>query len=177
MDDAVKLPRSSARNAQGYIKLLNRINDKLHYGFSFEGTLFPPGRMVSAAELRPAVDYPEIPILLECAGTQNPRDGRPSTRHWPTLYILWRWDASKDGWREVARSVSESWDWAADLQPIAKRLLLESKGDVQIFSGADQVARRVGELLSQELYGLSPIDRGRALGILHDQLCSAFASL
>lgn len=176
MDD-IRLPRSSARNAGGYIKLLSGINEKLPYGFSFEGSLFAPGKIVTGEDLRPGSQYPEIPLLLECAGVQNPRDGRPSSRHWPTLYILWRFDPAKQEWREVARAQSESWDWAADLQPIAKRLLLEGRGGVEVFRGADQVAHRIGHAIETELMSLSPIDRSRALGILHDQLCSRFAIL
>ncbi|HLG97102.1 MAG TPA: hypothetical protein VKX49_12385 [Bryobacteraceae bacterium] len=161
----------------GYLKLLNRINEKVPYGFSFEGTLLRPGKTVSFEELRPTNEYPEVPIILECAGTQNPQDGRPSTRHWPTLYILWQLDPRKLEWKEIARAQSESWDWAADLRPIAKRLLQEARGGIEVFRGADQVARRISDLLEKELLTLAPPDRGRALGILHDQFCSQFARL
>lgn len=173
----IRLPLSSRRNKLGYIKVLSRINEKAPYGFSFDGILFAPGKTVDLSELRPTRDYPEVPILLECAGTQNPLDGRPSTRHWPTLYILWKLDPLKHQWIEVARAQSESWDWAADLRPIAKRLLDEARGGIEVFRGADQVAQRISDLLEKELLALAPLERGRALGILHDQVCSQFARL
>jgi hypothetical protein len=179
MSDTVRLPRSSSRNAyMVFAKLLTKVDSKAHTGFGFEGTLLRPGTTIPLAELWPDPSYPKIPTLLECAGTINPKDGSPGKRYWPTLYILWQYDLKREQWREIARASSCSWDWAVDLRPIAVRLLEEARGTVvEVYSGLPQVVDRIDQALEMELGRLSPLDRGRVVGALHDHLCARLGRL
>ncbi len=174
MSDSIRLPRSSTRMV--FAKLLTFVDPKAHTGFGFEGTILKPGSLIPKEALWPTAQHPPIPILLECAGTVNPKNGLPAKHNWPTLYILWRFDLKNELWVEIARASSQSWDWAVDLRPIAVRLLEEARGAaVAIYSGLPQVIERIDRSLDLELGRLSPLDRTRAVGALHDHLCARLA--
>ena len=176
MSDLVRIPRSGRRSAAGYAKLLLRVNRAVAHGMSFEGLLLKPGKFIPRRSLWPGSEYPRTPILLECAGTIDPGDGRPSTRHWPTLYILWRFDTRKEDWIECARTASESWDWAVDLRETAERLLREDN-HVPTLVSAERAALKIETLIEAELQHLAPGDRAPAIGMVHETLCRKIAHL
>ena len=168
----IALPRSSPRNKPGiFLKLLTAVEPHAGTGFGFSGLIRQPG---AAIELELA---PKYPIVLECAGTQNPRDGVKSTRHWPTLYLLWRFDPRSEAYQEIARALSDNWDWAVELRPIAIRLLEEAQGRaVEVYQGLDLVFSRIESLVAREIATVAPRDRNRAVNFFHDLLCAKLAA-
>jgi hypothetical protein len=116
--------------------------------------------------------YPATPILLECAGTVNPRDSRPSTRHWETLYILWQFRADSNSWAEIARALSPDWGWAIDLVPIAQRLLKGAPGSVRAIQPPAETAKRLRGMIADEFDKLSAEDRQVLAPMLYNEVCS-----
>lgn len=167
----VRIPCSSRRNnSNTYGKLLTRVDPQAINGFGFEGSIIRPGKEVQWSALWPTPAHPKIPILLECAGAQKAGWGH---RKEPDVYILWRFDPVRKEWGELGRSSSLTGAWAYDLRAPAVRALEESLGTaVEIFGGFDKVVERLDHLLTYELGKLPLEERGRAVGILHDQFCS-----
>ena len=175
MDDPVHIPCSSRRRSQRvYAKLLIKVDPDAENGFGFEGTLLRPGKTIEWAALWPTPEHPRIPVLLECASTENPERGH--NRHQcEDLYILWKFDLGRGMWIELARTASASWTWALDLRPIAVRALDDSAGLEVV--GFDQVVSRIDQMLDLELRKLPRQDRARAVAVLHDQFCSRMVHL
>jgi hypothetical protein len=174
-EELVLIPCSSKRNSSlAFAKLLSRVSPDAENGFGFEGTLLRPGHRVPWTELWPTPDHPKIPILLECAGAASGKAASGWRRHGQEdLYILWRFDPVDKKWRELGRSVSDSWTWAIDLRPLAIRAIEESKGTaVEVFADFMLVIQRLQRLLDLELDKLPHKERGRAIAVLHDELCS-----
>lgn len=170
----MRIPCSSKRNSSiAFAKLLTRVSADAENGFGFEGTLLRPGKLLPWSALWPTPEHPKIPIVLECAGAI----GKPE-RGWrrqaqDDLYILWRFDPVDKKWRELGRSMSDSWTWAMDLRPLAIRAIEESKGTaVEVFVDFMLVIQRLHVLLDTELAKLPSRERGRAIAVLHDELCS-----
>jgi len=172
-DDARRLP-SSGRGRHAYLKLLSRVDPDAQNGFGFEGSLLRPGAWASAAELRPSADYPPIPVLLEY--TSGAVRGVAGHRRADSLYVLWRWEPGR--WRELGRASSLAWEWALDLRPLAIRALAEARGDLPIVVMAPDfaaIAIEISGFLDEHLRILSPGDRIRLLGVLHDQFAARLA--
>jgi hypothetical protein len=177
-EDVVRIPCSARRNSKKvYAKLLTRVDRAAQNGFGFEGTLLRPGKIVPRAALWPTTGHPRIPVLLECAGNDDPERGH-RRHHQTDLYVLWRFDSVRTEWKELARSASESWTWALDLRELAARALEESNSPaIEVFVSYDVLAQRLDAMLTRELQRLSVLDRRRAIAILHDQFCSHIARL
>lgn len=170
--EMVRIPCASSRASQRiFAKLLTRVDPDAQNGFGFEGTLLRPGSLVPWEKLWPTPAHPQIPIMLECAGTENPQSGHRRQRQADT-YVLWRFDVKAKTWSELARSASESWTWAMDLREIAIRALDESSGKhVEVYSGLGDVLARLRQILDREILSLPPPDRARAIAVLHDEFC------
>ncbi len=115
------------------------------------------------AELRPTVDYPEIPLLLECAGIAKPGRGHNKSEY---LYILWQFRG--DGWIELGRARSSTWDWAVDLAPLAWRAI-EDQLDAPDLAA---IGRRIHDYLESELERVEAGDRNRVAGLIHDEFAA-----
>jgi hypothetical protein len=166
----IRLPRSSPRGCRDcFVKLLSSVDPDATHAFGFEGRYFRAGSLVSLAALRPGPEYPETPVVLEYATLPAPGRHRRDS-----VYILWRWDAAAGEWRELARSICESWQWASDLRPVAVRALKEARSAavLQIVPDVRVVAARIAEVLERELRGLEPHDRFRVVSLLHDRLAA-----
>lgn len=170
----IRLPCSAATRADRYrsfAKLLSHVDDDAATGFGFQGRMLRPGAIVTPAELHPGSEYPATPVLLEYAargvGTGTGHNRRAS------VYVLWRYHSNE--WVEIGRAVSESWTWALDLGPIARRALAESRSvSVVVVVDVRQIAVRIANLLDAELRALNAGDRQRILAILHDQFACRF---
>ncbi len=169
---SVRIPRSSSRNVKGtFAKLLVRVQADASTGFGWEGTPVRPGSLIEWSELWPTPQHPRVPVLLECAGSVDPRDGAANKRSWPCLFVLWKFDLDQKDWIELARSASLTWTWAIDLRPIAMRAIEESQGAaVEVYGDFAVVVNRLHHLIDFELGKLPLLERARAVGALHDAL-------
>jgi hypothetical protein len=120
---------------------------------------------VAPAELRPTVEYPETPVLLECAGIAKTGRGHNRSEY---LYIVWRFDAHSDEWRELGRAQSAACEWAADLAPIARRAIDEQIGAPDL----TEVERRISVYLNSELGRVAERDRMQVLAVIHDAIAT-----
>ena len=153
----VKLPRTlrlpmtaSRRGAITYIKLLKTVNpDRSFGGYAFEGDLLQPGQAIDEQDLQPSPDYPETPLLLECAGGDGSGSGHRRSQQ---IYILWRYEGGAGNWEEVARTASANRDWTYDLGPIARREIYAKP----VLVDSEAAAERVIEALQAEL---DPLER------------------
>jgi hypothetical protein len=176
----IHLPRSSGRNTQpAYCKLLKRIRrSNIPSPLDFEGTLFRPGQYVEASALHPDPEYPEIPIVLEAAGTVGVSRGHNRA---PAVYILWRFDPGKSdtGWTEIGRAHSQSWEWAVDLAPLAERAIAEARSTalVQVLPSLPVIVKRIAKVMDEELAVLEAADRPKFLAGLYDQLATRMVAL
>jgi hypothetical protein len=159
-EGAIRLPRSGARHAVAWLKLLTAVDPRKPGGFAFEGRVLKPGGEIAIAGL------PAPAVLLECAGTQG--------RSRECLYILWRYGAG--AWREAARAASAGAEWAQDLAPIAERLLVPTK-PMGVALSAAAVAERALEVLERGMRGLSKEEQAEVLGIVHDRLAATCAGI
>jgi hypothetical protein len=160
-EGTIRLPRSGARHAVAWLKLLEHVDPRKPGGFAFEGRILKPGGELAIAGL------PTPAVLLECAGTQ----AGPGRRR-ECLYIVWRYHSSE--WCEVARAQSVDAEWARDLAPIAARLLTSRK-PMGVALSAAAVADRALEVLERGMRELSKEEQAEALGIVHDRLVGKIA--
>lgn len=168
----VRLPCSSARTCrEKFLKLLSDVDPEAEHGFGFEGKFYRPGATLTDAELRPSPDYPLTPVVLEFF--RGPAYGIPGNRRSDYIYILWRYEDASNAWRELGRAVSFSWEWAAELRPIAVRALREARhGQSEIMPDLSAIAGRIALVLDRELKSLDPPHRHKILGVLHDQFAA-----
>jgi hypothetical protein len=168
----VRLPCTSARTCrEKYVKLLSYVDPEAEHGFGFEGKFYRAGSVLTDAELRPTLDYPETPIALEYL--RGPAYGIPGRRRSDSVYILWRYEDDTNTWRELGRAVSSAWEWAADLRPIAVRALKEARaGNLEVMPDLPAIAGRIAVFLDHELKRLEPPHRMKVLGVLHDQFAA-----
>jgi len=170
----IRVPRSSARREQCFAKLLRYVDPRAECGFGFEGKILRPGQLVSEEELYEP-GYPPVPILLEYS--QGDVSGVRGARRREPLYVLWRYDRVPGEWQEIARAASVSWEWAADLRPIAIRALREARGSVEVLPSLPLIARRISMFLETELTTLEDSDRLKILAVLHDQFACRIAAI
>jgi hypothetical protein len=159
---SVKLPFSGGRQRVGFVKLLRRVPATATSGFDFDGTLFRAGRLVSIAELQPQ-GYPEVPVILECAGIIRPGRGHQRSEY---QYLVWQWDPRRGDWFELARCASNSSDWAAHLAKAAHDAIEGSLPRLDL----DSIAVEIRRFLDAELERVAADDRVRLLGVIHDEL-------
>ena len=104
---------------------------------------------------------------------RGPAYGIPGHRRCDSIYILWRYDAATNGWRELGRAVSHSWDWAVVMRPLAVRALREARGgQLEIVPDLPAIAGRIALLLDSELKRLEAPHRNKVLSVLHDQFAA-----
>jgi len=157
------MPNSSEhRGRLGYLKLICAVLPAADSGFAFAGAFFRPGALLDESELWPNNRYPPVPLLIECAGL--PKHEWESKRRAEDVYILWRYEQSE--WVEIARSRGRHGSWAADLAPIAARILNSGKLPADL----SLVVLRVCKTLDVELDYLDDAERLSLLGKLHDAL-------
>lgn len=171
-DRLIRIPKSGPRNgAPSFAKLLKRVNSQLDSGFSFQGTIFRPGRLIAEGELRKP-EYPNPPLLLECAGIFGGRGHKRGE----ALYILWQLDQTN--WTEIARARSQAWEWSLEIGPIAQRILANtSPGVIQVLSSVLTIETRIRSALEREIEQLDITERRHVLCLLHDHIASRCALL
>lgn len=158
-----------------YAKLLYAIRrDHVWGGWSFEGVLHKPGAEIPERELRPSPEYPETPVLLECAG-QPPR--KWGERRSETVYVVWQYLRQAGGdrrWDEIARASTVGPEWALDLEPAIRRALARP-ALVRTPADVAQCAARVLAALERELEPLEHNQRAMLLGYVYDEFASRAA--
>jgi hypothetical protein len=160
------IPRTASRRTERtYALLILRPAPRLRI---FEGTFLKTGSMVEETALRPSPHYPEIPLVLEFAGTDGSGRGHNRSRD---IHVLWRYVAGE--WEEIARTLSEGSEWFDHLAPIVRRELVRPA--VDHVAEARAAAGRLAALIDGELSGLAEEGRERALAFLYDQVASRFA--
>lgn len=85
--------------------------------------------------------------MLEGAGT----DGS-GKRNSPYLYLLWRYDRRRQEWKEMARVWAQSWEWAIELGPLARRALQPVRAVVEV----ESVAQGLLAMIDAQLDGMEP---------------------
>jgi hypothetical protein len=137
----------------------------------FDGAWLRTGSTVQESELRPSPDYPDIPLLIEFAGSD--RTGRGHARS-QDIHILWRYDPRRRAWTEIIRTLSEGGEWTADIACAVRRELARpAAGGVE---NARRTAQKVIEVLDTELGVLDTDARTRALSFLYDQFAARLCS-
>lgn len=168
----VLIPRTSqSRGALGYAKLLCRVRPRRTFD-AFEGTLLRPGARIDEADLRPAPDYPAIPILLEYAGHDSSGRGH---RRSNDIYVLWRYDAAACGWLELIRCTCQGADWIEQLKPIALREIARSSEPVDARHAADVCGRVLG-VLDQALERLDRDERHLVMSFVYQAFSARSAA-
>lgn len=117
-------------------------------------------------ELWPGPEWPEMPVLLECAGEDGSGWGHQRS---PSTYILWVWESGE--WREVARAASVGREWTWDLEQAARRALGQGKRRPPEIDPA-AVRERVARVLEAELEGLDQAGQAEVLSAVHDELAA-----
>lgn len=165
----IRIPRSSTRRIdETYAKLLRSVNEPATTGFDFDGLILRPGQQLEEAELWPSEDWPEIPVLLECAGIAEPGWGHRRSSY---CYILWQYSRETQEWREIARTTAVSTEWCRVLGPIARRLVV---GEVLPRPRQEivQLAERLVGAIEVALRRLTETDRAALLCHVHELLAA-----
>lgn len=172
----VAIPRTCPRRQDlTYARLLLRVYPLRTMANAFEGVLLKPGAMVDESALWPSPEYPEIPILLEYAGSD--RTGRGHNRS-NDVYLLWRYDRARGAWVEIARSVSRGAEWIERIKAVA---LLELglpvlPADPADTASAAGITDRVLGLLDRELERLCPQDRHLVMNFVYQEFSARAAA-
>lgn len=172
----VRIPRTAARRSERTYALLVLRKPRSKALRVFKGRLFQTGAYVEESALWPTPHYPRAPLLIEYAGrTGRDAGGRPARGHNRArdLYILWRFDAARREWDELARTSSEGPEWYEYFAPIVQQEIIPP--DVDHVAEARAATGRLAALIDGELDELADEGRGRALGFLYDQIGSRLA--
>jgi len=132
----------------------------------FEGKFFRTGSRVELADLHPTDEYPLVPLLIEYAG--NDRTGRGHRRS-NDIHVLWRFDAARSDWDEIARVLSQGPEWVSHLAPIARREMETGQPVIAFVEVAGAVTARVLAVLDSELGNLEAEAAMRVMSFLYDQ--------
>jgi hypothetical protein len=154
-----------------FAKLLRSVDPGATCGFGFEGVILKPGSVVTRAQLRPTLEFPAAPVLLEMA--RVPEDAPAAQRHYEDLVVLWRWE--REAWCELGRARSKSWEWAIEVRAIAVRAIEEQRVQVRVAVSPEETQRRIVAAIEREL--AMTTERARVLAIVHDQLASRMAGV
>jgi hypothetical protein len=158
-----RIPRTCVdKRQQTYVQLIHRL--KSHSAIPFEGRLLKTGSQIEEADLRPAPDWPEIPVLIEYAG--NDRSGRGHNRS-NDLHVLWRYDWAGHEWIEIARVTSQGPEWLCHLMPIIRSEL--NARPPNCVEAAQAATGRVMALMDAELDLLELEGRDRMVSFLYDR--------
>lgn len=179
MRETIRLPKTSGRKAPlVWAKLLSAVRPNADNGFGFEGSVVRPGDTIAWDRLWPTPAHPPVPVLLEYAGCAAKTANGWRRHNLPDLYVLWRFDLARGIFVEVARAEGVAWSWAMDLRPIALRVMREAHGvaEITVYADFERTVARVDRFLGFALARLPERERGRALGILHDQLVGRIAA-
>jgi hypothetical protein len=164
---SVRIPRTAvSRRERTYAQLIQRV----HYTSQwkpFDGPLLRCGSVIDEAELWPAQDFPDVPLLLEYAG--NDRSGRGHNRS-NSIYILWRYDRDRNAFVEVMRCVSKNAGWIDQVRAVA---IIELKvGFERDPEMASKVSARIIIVLDRELDLLDQEDRGLVMIFVYEQFAA-----
>jgi hypothetical protein len=163
----IPIPRSGGRREATYAQLILRIRRS---GL-IDGRFFRAGARVEETELWPAPGYPEVPLLLEFAGSD--RAGRGHTRS-ADIHLLWRYDRARREFDEVARVRSHGAEWFHHLEPIVRRHMI--RPPVNHAEEARGASARVLAALEGELDRLEDEGRDSAIALLYNQVAARFAA-
>lgn len=173
---ALARPAATARRTPAYSLLVRRIPRR---GQIFDGRFLRAGSHVEESALWPDPRYPQIPLLIEFAGTEyggGIGNNRGHNRA-PDVHVLWRYSAPRHEFDEIARTASHGAEWFHHLRPIVEREIRRPA-----LSGSDHAdaARRVSlrllAALDSELDELEDEGRANALGLLYNQVAARFAA-
>ncbi len=160
----VRIPNTcSKRSSACYAKLLRSVRRIATSGFDFEGTLLKPGITIEEAALWPAPDYPETPVLLECAGSTGTGWGHNRS---PWLFVLWQYDHSAGEFVEIARSLCAAGEWIQDLAELARSLIEAPRKPIA--PNVAEISRRIAWALEIELERLDDRARGAVLANVYN---------
>jgi hypothetical protein len=132
---------------------------------------------VDEADLRPTLEFPATPFVIEFAGpTGLDSEGRRAHGHNRALdlHILWRYEGPA-GWKEIASVESEGPEWRDHLFPIVISELARL-GPVDHAEKARAASRRVCEAIDKEFGQLEDEGRRRFVSFLYDQIESRFTA-
>lgn len=165
----ITIPRSApgGRPEPTYAQLILRVRRS---GL-IDGRFFRTGQRVDESALWPAPAYPEVPLLLEFAGSE--RTGRGHSRS-PDIHLLWRYDSTRREFDEIARVRSDGAEWLHHLEPIVRRHIRRPAASP--VSDAREASRRVIAALEGELDLLEDEAHERALALLYNQVAARFAA-
>lgn len=163
----VSIPRSGGRREATYAQLVLRVRRS---GL-IDGRFFRTGAQVEESALRPSPAYPEVPLLVEFAGSDGTGWGHNRS---PDIHLLWRYDYLRHGFDEIARVRSHGAEWLFHLEPIIRRHI--HRPPVDYTSEAREAAARVLAALEGELDQLEDESRARALAVLYNQVTARFAA-
>ena len=158
----ITIPRSApgGRPEPTYAQLILRVRRS---GL-IDGRFFRTGARVEERRAKaPRPHIPEVPLLLEFAGSE--RTGRGHSRS-PDIHLLWRYDALRREFDEIARVRSDGAEWLHHLEPIVRRHI--RRPPVSPTSEARDAARRVVAALEGELDLLEDEAHERALALLYN---------
>jgi hypothetical protein len=170
MTRRIRIPNSATRRGGiTFAKLLSWVTEPATTGFDFEGRLLRPGQQIDESELWPSEDWPEVPVLLECAGITEVGWGHRRSVY---TYILWRYERDRGEWREIARTTGTSSEWCCILGPIARSLVvgeIPARPKCEIVDLAEQLVAAIEELV---LRRLTDADCMMLLSHLHELLAA-----
>jgi hypothetical protein len=161
----VSIPRSNPSRSERTYALLVRSARRDVY--PFEGRFFRCGARVNEAALRPTPAFPEVPLLIEFAGTDRSGWGHNRSND---IHVLWRYDRRRGLFREVARTKSRGPEWRVDLQAVLERELVAP--DLDFAELATEATTRILKVLDRELAELPGDGRVRAMSFLHDEIAA-----
>ncbi len=164
MGEQIRLPRTATRRGGlCFAKLLESVDPKAKDGFGFKGRILEPGARIDENELG------ANPVVLECTEIEGSHAIR-KRKKWERLYILWRWDAERREWAEIARIQSQGSDWAVLLREAARFAL--GKISWAIVPRVADVVERIRLVVDRELANLEREQRSEVLAELHDELAA-----
>jgi hypothetical protein len=157
----VVIPRSNpGRRERTYAQLILSVHRTRL--MPFDGTFFRTGAQVDEEALHPTPGYPELPLVIEFAGSTG--TGRGHNRS-PDVHVLWQYSAG--AWNELARVTSQGPEWIPHMLPIVEQLLVALPAN-QIEAAAE-ASERVLCFLDEELERLTDEGRERAMSFLYDR--------
>jgi hypothetical protein len=158
----IRIPRTCQfRREPTYAMLIRRVNRRKV--IAFEGRYFRTGVTVDERELRPTLEWPEIPLLIEYAGSDRTGRGHRRSRD---IHVLWKFEIGQ--WVELARVSSQGPEWVHHLKPIVLRELRVAP--VNYIALATDATGRVLALLDAELDAMDEDEgRERIMFLLYDR--------
>lgn len=172
----IRIPRTAARNSPRTYALLILRKSRSKALRVFDGRLFQPGQRIDESELWPTPHYPRTPLLVEYAGpTGFDARGRRARGHNRSrdLYILWRFDAARREWQEIARAIADGPEWFEYFRPIVEREIIPP--DIDHVAEARAAIGTLAALIDGTLNQLANEGRSRALSFLYDEVAARFA--